>query len=179
MKKAIVFIFVVVFSKELFANVGIFDAYISYNNELRFRAGLDYKNIGIYLRPVFTDERDQYYTGMNEFVTYTLKRKGAELGINLNKTLFTYKKTEIIVNLFSGYILSQVNESGNTIYWEKSADLGIIPEIRFFKKASITLTPYYYRYYWPNKEAINQSRSSTNYLNINLLQMSIGFKFYY
>lgn len=86
----------------------------------------------------------------------------------------------MILNGFGGIVISRVYRiTANVNNWETSADLGLVPEIRFFKKVSLTLPSINYRYYFPVEK---NGSIATSYLNIptlSLMQMSLGLKFYY
>jgi hypothetical protein len=162
------------------AGLGKYDLYLSYSDQLQFRVGINYEYYGIYLRPIFNKQSQYNYDSENDqYLSYSLDQRGVESGINLNKKLFSYKKSEMIINISSGFIVSHVNRDDNLNYWQKAGSIAIVPEIRMFKKASLTLTPLYYRYNFPIKTIHKGGNGTLNYLDMRLMQMSMGFKFYY
>ena len=162
------------------AELGKYDLYFSYSEQLHFRMGINYEYYGIYLRPIFNKQSQYNYNSENDqYLSYSIDQRGVESGINLNKILFSYKKTEMIINISSGFIISYVNRDDNIDYWQKAGSIAVVPEIRMFKKASLTLTPLYYRYNFPIKTINKGGNGTLNYLDMRLMQMSIGFKFYY
>jgi hypothetical protein len=162
-----------------YATLGKNDVYISYSEQLHFRAGINYKHYGFFIRPIFNKQSHSYYSATDEIIISSLNQKGAELGVNLNRVLFSYKKSEMILNFSGGFIVSHVIMDGNKKYWEKAGSIAIQPEIRMFKKASLTLTPLYYRYNFPVKSIHRGANGTLDYLDMHLLQMSFGLKFYY
>ena len=156
-----------------------YDVYIGYNEQMHFRAGVNYGIYGMYVRPIFNKQSQNYYNSGDEYIVSSIEQKGGEAGINLNRILFKYKKSEMILNVSGGFILSHAIMYGNTKYWEKAGSIAIIPEIRMFKKASLTLTPLYYRYNFPRKEINRGANGALDYLDMRLMQMSFGLKFYY
>jgi hypothetical protein len=85
----------------------------------------------------------------------------------------------MILNFSGGFIVSHVIMTGNNNYWEKAGSIVIQPEIRMFKKTSLTLTPLYYRYNFPITSINKGANGTLDYLNMQLLQMSFWLKFYY
>jgi hypothetical protein len=180
MNRLIMVLFVIAICHHLsYPETGKYDMYISYNEQMHFRAGVNIGNYGIYVRPIFNKQSQSYYTSADQYVLSSIEQKGGEAGINLNRILFSYKKSEMILNVSSGFILSHAIMDGNKKYWEKAGSIAIVPEIRMFKKASLTLTPLYYRYNFPKKEINRGANGTLEYLDMRIMQMSFGLKFYY
>ena len=170
---------VMTFSQVSYSGLGKFDVYVSYSEDLHFRVGINHENYGIYLRPIFTKQSQNYYISDDQYLSSSVNQKGVESGINLNKVLFSYKKSETILNISSGFVISHVIIDGNRKYWEKAGTIAIIPEIRMLKKASITLTPLSYRFNFPVESINRGAKGYLDYLDMRIMQMAIGLKFYY
>jgi hypothetical protein len=149
------------------------DIYLSYSPELFFRLGMNYKFIGGYIRPCYNrnDKGSPYFT--------SVERIGAELGINLNRNLFETKYVDFIANVSGGFALQHVyfNLDGRVL-WERTIILAIIPEIRFMKKVSLTISPCYI-YYFPEKEVDFVATTAWKMPVLSILSTSLGIKLYY
>ena len=180
MNKFSMFLFGIAICHHLsYSEAGKYDVYISYSEQMHFRAGVNYGKYGMYVRPIFNKQSQSYFNSADQYVVSSIEQKGGEAGINLNRILFSYKKSEMILNVSSGFILSHAIMDGDKKYWEKAGSIAIVPEIRMFRKASLTLTPLYYRYNFPKKEINRGANGTLDYLDMRIMQMSLGLKFYY
>jgi hypothetical protein len=90
------------------------------------------------------------------------------------------RRYELIANGSGGFTLSRVRRYvDGLVFWEKSFDLAVIPEIRFFKKASITISPLSFKYYFPQNEVNYVATTVTNLPQYSFLNTSLGIKLYY
>jgi hypothetical protein len=151
-----------------------FDIYAAYSPELFIRVGMNYKFLGVYIRPTYSrnDKGYPYFT--------SIERIGGEMGINLNRRIFEFKFLELIANASGGFTLSRVRQNlDGLVFWEKSVGLALIPEIRFFKKASITISPLSFIYYFPQDEVDYVATTVTKMPQFSFLNTSLGIKLYY
>lgn len=85
MYKIFMFLFVII--SPAVAKDKKIDYYISYSQELSFRAGINIDMYGIYMRPIYDRNDHSYFIDSPGY--NSINRKGCELGINLNRILFT------------------------------------------------------------------------------------------
>lgn len=166
-----ILLFIFILCATLFADAKKMNYYLSYDELLRIRVGVDYGHIGLFGRVAFDREQSSHYK---------TDKKGIELGFNLNKTLFEYKKMEFIVNGFAGYMLYRVTieRYDNSTFWERMGEFGFVPEIRFYKRASLIVSPCLYRYFWTkDTNGNNHKFSQLKIQNMTLTQIHLGFKF--
>jgi hypothetical protein len=58
-----------------YAKSGKYDAYISYSEQLHFRAGINYERYGIFVRPIFNKQSHCYYSETDEIIISSLNQK--------------------------------------------------------------------------------------------------------